>query len=93
MPAKRTYDVDAIIISKHMSKREQKIFTLLKEWREYKFIAKQFNLAASDVGKIVRLVLCTVWDYEAPNYQFTITLKTRTNVEFTTEPQMGYSTC
>ena len=37
-----------------MSKREQKIFTLLKEWREYKFIAKQFNLAASDVGKIVR---------------------------------------
>jgi len=31
MPAKRTYDVDAIIISKHMSKREQKIFTLLKE--------------------------------------------------------------
>ena len=93
MPAKRTYDVDAIIISKHMSKREQKIFTLLKEWREYKFIAKQFNLAASDVGKIVRLVLCTVWDYEAPNYQFTITFKTRTNVEFTTEPQMGYSTC
>ena len=93
MPAKRTYDVDAIIISKHMSKREQKIFTLLKEWREYKFIAKQFNLAASDVGKIVRLVLCTVWDYEAPNYQFTITFNTRTNVEFTTEPQMGYSTC
>ena len=57
MPAKRTYDVDAIIISKHMSKREQKIFTLLKEWREYKFIAKQFNLAASDVGKIVRKFL------------------------------------
>ena len=40
-----------------------------------------------------RMVLCTVWDYEAPKYHFTITLKTRTNVEFTTEPQMGYSTC
>ena len=40
-----------------------------------------------------RMVLCTVWDYEAPNYQFTITFNTRTNVEFTTEPQMGYSTC
>ena len=39
------------------------------------------------------MVLCTVWDYEAPNYQFTITFNTRTNVEFTTEPQMGYSTC
>ncbi len=36
---------------------------------------------------------CPVWDYKAPNYQFTITFKTRTNVEFTTEPQMGYSTC
>ena len=62
MPAKRTYDVDAIIISKHMSKREQKIFTLLKEWREYKFIAKQFNLAASDVGKIVRKCLSKQYD-------------------------------
>ena len=57
MPAKRTYDVDAITISNRMSKREQKIFTMLKEWREYKFIAKQFNLAASDVGKIVRKCL------------------------------------
>ena len=57
MPAKRTYDVDTITIDNRMSKREQKIFTLLKEWREYKFIAKQFNLAASDVGKIVRKCL------------------------------------
>jgi hypothetical protein len=45
------------------------------------------------VNEEYRMVLCTVWDYEAPNYQFTITLKTRTNVEFTTELQMGYSTC
>ena len=57
MPAKRTYDVDTITISNRMSEREQKIFTLLKEWREYKFIAKQFNLAASDIGKIVRKYL------------------------------------
>jgi len=40
-----------------------------------------------------RMVLCPVWDYEAPSYQFIITFNTRTNVEFTTEPQMGYSTC
>ena len=57
MPAKRTYDVDTITIDNRMSEREQKIFTLLKEWREYKFIAKQFNLAASDIGKIVRKYL------------------------------------
>ena len=39
------------------------------------------------------MVLCTVWDYEAQNYQIIITLNTRTNVEFTTKTQMGYSTC
>jgi hypothetical protein len=39
------------------------------------------------------MVLCTVWDYEAPNYQSITNLNTRTNVEFTTESKMGYSTC
>jgi len=43
---------------------------------------------------MVTLVVCTVWDYEAQKYQFTITFNTRTNVEFTTkQTQMGYSTC
>lgn len=27
------------------------------------------------------MVLCTVWDYEAPNYQFTITFKMKTITE------------
>jgi hypothetical protein len=38
-------------------------------------------------------IICPVWDYEAQNYQFITTFNTRTNVEFTTKPQMGYSTC
>jgi|LSQX01.3.fsa_nt_gb hypothetical protein len=35
---------------------------------------------AIDHLKLQRMVLCTVWDYEARNFQNTITLKTRTNV-------------
>jgi hypothetical protein len=46
-----------------------------------------------DETRQLTMVICTVWVYEAPTYQFTITFNTRTNVEFTTEPQMGYSTC
>ena len=51
------------------------------------------GMTTKDIQNVLLRSANDLISLEAPNYQFTITFNTRTNVEFTTEPQMGYSTC